>query len=463
MIGLFWALEPVLLGCLLVCRFSDLAAIRPAWVRLLLIFGAGAAGGIGLTSCLFFIFGVLLGSLVAAMVLELALLAWVAFGVYRRPIPVFQSGEDAGRPLLFPVAAGSLLLALALAASTAWNGWAANPHGNWDAWAIWNLRARFLAAHAGVAQRAWSPVLGAITHAEYPLLLSSFVGRCWAFGHSFTTLVPAVTGWIFFQALIALAAGGVAVLRGPTLGVLVALVLASTPSLLHEVPSQYADVPLACYFAGALVLALLRRPVLAGIFAGFAAWTKDEGLLFLAVFLAATAVFRRRDALAAIAGALPAAAIATFFKVALSRGNGYLLSMSVPGAAHRFAIMGRYETVIAAFGRGLLDMAQGWYHPILSLIVLAAALRFARERRREVAFSGAIGATLLLGYFGVYILTPLDLTWQLQTSLDRLLVQVWPVLVLTAFIGLRPPEAAVTVEPVPIQKVSKKAGRKSRR
>jgi hypothetical protein len=108
-------------------------------------------------------------------------------------------------------------------------------------------------------------------------------------------------------------------------------------------------------------------------------------------------------------------------------------------------------------------MAQGWYHPILSLIVLAAALRFARERRREVAFSGAIGATLLLGYFGVYILTPLDLTWQLQTSLDRLLVQVWPVLVLTAFIGLRPPEAAVTVEPVPIQKVSKKAGRKSRR
>jgi hypothetical protein len=58
MIGLVWALEAILLGCLLVWRFSDLPAIRPAWARLLLIFGAGAAGGIGLVSYLFFFFGV---------------------------------------------------------------------------------------------------------------------------------------------------------------------------------------------------------------------------------------------------------------------------------------------------------------------------------------------------------------------------------------------------------------------
>ncbi|MGA2119128.1 MAG: hypothetical protein ABSH56_30800 [Bryobacteraceae bacterium] len=463
MTGLVWALEAVLLGCLLVCRFSDLPAIRPAWARLLLIFGAGAAGGIGLVSYLFFLVGVLLGLPVAAIVLELALLAWAAFEVYRRRVPVVPSGVDSVRPLLFWVAGGSLFLGLALAASAAWTGWDANPQGNWDAWAIWNLRARFLAAPAGLARRAWSPVLGATTHAEYPLLLSSFIGRCWAFGHSFATLVPAATSAIFFLALIALAAGAVAVLRGPTLGLLAALVLVSTPSLLHEIPAQYADVPLACYIAGAIVFALLRRPVLAGIFAGFGAWTKDEGLLFLVVFLAAAAVFRRREALAAIAGALPAAAILTFFKVWLARGNGSLLSTSLPGAGHRIFDIGRYGTVIAAFGRGFLDMAQGWYHPILPLVVLAAALRFDRERRRDAAFSGAIGAALLMGYFGVYVLTQNDLVWQLQTSLDRLLVQIWPVLVLTAMVALRVPEAAVLAEPAPAQKMSKKAARKARR
>jgi hypothetical protein len=68
-----------------------------------------------------------------------------------------------------------------------------------------------------------------------------------------------------------------------------------------------------------------------------------------------------------------------------------------------------------------------------------------------------------MGYFGVYVLTQNDLVWQLQTSLDRLLVQIWPVLVLTAMVALRVPEAAVLAEPAPAQKMSKKAARKARR
>jgi hypothetical protein len=396
---------------------------------------------------------------VAAMALELVVVAWAGYETFRRHLPVFESAGGAGSPLLFPITAGSLLLALGMATAAMWTAWGANPHGDWDAWSIWNLRARFLASDAALAQRAWSPVLGATTHAEYPLLVSSFVGRCWAFGHSFATTVPAATSYVFFLALIALAAGGVAALRGPTLGILMALALVATPPLLHQVPAQYADVPLACYFAGALVFALLDRPVLAGIFAGFAAWTKDEGLLFLVLFLAATAVFKRRAALAAIAGALPAGAMVTYFKTSLSSGNSSLLSTSLPGAAHRILEMGRYGAVIAAFGRELLGMARGWYHPVLPLIVLAVALRLDHERRRDVAFCGAIVAALLLGYFGVYVLAANDLAWLLPTSMGRLLVQVWPALLLTGFVGLRAPESAVIVRPVPRPKVHRKARR----
>jgi hypothetical protein len=457
--SLIWMLEAILLGCLLVCRFTDLPGIRPLWARLFLIFGTGAAGGIGLTSCLFFLVGVLLGAPVAAMAVELALVAWSGYEVFRRRTPVFQPDEGARLPLLFPAAAVILLLAIGLAAMTAWTASEANPQGNWDAWAIWNLRAKFLASGAGLAQRAWSPVLVAATHPEYPLLLSSFVGRCWAFGHSFATSVPAATSFVFFLSLIALAAGGVATLRGPALGFLIALALASTPRLLHEVSAQYADVPLACFFAGALVFALLDRPALAGVFAGFAAWTKDEGLLFLLLFLVATAVFKRRAALAALAGALPIAAIAIFFKTVLSRGNASLLSASLPGAVHRIAIAGRYVKIIAAFGHEALAMAPGWYHPILPLIALAAVLRFDRERRRDAVFCGVILGALLLGYFGIFILTANDLDWQLQTSLSRLLVQVWPALVLTAFIALRAPAATAAIQPAPVPKARKKARR----
>jgi hypothetical protein len=212
---------------------------------------------------------------------------------------------------------------------------------------------------------------------------------------------------------------------------------------LHEVPAQYSDVPLACYCLGALAFALLERPVLAGIFAGFAAWTKNEGTLFLVLLLAAMIVFRRRAVLAAAAGALPAMAIVGFFRLALARGNESVVAASAAGAARRLVELGRFGQIAAGFGHGFLAMAAGWYHPILPLIALAIALRFDRQYRREAAFPGLMVAAWLVSYFGVYLVTPNDLAWQLQTSMYRLLVQIWPSFLLAIFIALRVPQAAV--------------------
>jgi hypothetical protein len=446
--GLVWVAEAILLGCLLINRFVGLSAVRPAWARWLLIFGAGAALGIGLTSVLFFLFSTLLGMWAAALGLEVAALAWAGYEPFRRRAPAPQPANEKRAPLLASIAAIGLLLALAMATGAIAMSWDANPQGDWDAWAIWNLRARFLVSGGALAQRAWSPILGASTHAEYPLLLSSFVARCWAFSHSFSTVVPAATSYVFFLALIALVAGGMAALRGPALGLLAALVLASTPALLHQVPNQYADVPLACYFAGAIVFALLDRPILAGVLAGCAAWTKDEGVLFLFAFLAVTAAWKRRTALATLAGAAPAGALVIIFKTWLARGNAGLLSTSLPGAGKRLADAGRYGATMAAFGREFAHMGVGWYHPILPVIALAMVLRFDRERRRDAAYCGALVGFLLIGNFGVYIVTNNDLAWQLQTSLNRVLLQIWPALVVAAFVGLREPKAAVVVKPV---------------
>jgi hypothetical protein len=456
--GLLWLVEAIVLGCLLAWRFAGLSTIRPAWASAALIFAAGAAGGIGLTSCLFFVGGALLGSPASAMIVELAGLAWLGYDAIRRRAPAAVSDVPVRTPLFIPIAA-VLLVVVGIATAAMATAWDANPQGNWDGWAIWNLRARFLASGAGISQRAWSPILGATTHAEYPLLVSGFVARCWSYSRVFSSMVPAATSYVFFLALLALAAGGIAALRGSALGMLAALALAGTPSLLREVPAQYADVPLACYIAGAVVFALLDRPVLAGLFAGLAAWTKDEGLLFLLLFLAAATVFRPKAALATIAGALPGALLAAGFKALLATGNGSLLSSSIPEAGSRIFDAARYGAVITAYGHEFFAMAAGWYHPILPLIVLAIALRLGRERRREAIFCGVIFAALLAGYFGVYILTRNDLAWQLQTSLGRLFVQVWPPFVLAAFLSLRAPEAAAIVTVPPPTKVRRKAKR----
>ncbi len=453
MTGLFWMAEAVLLGCLLAWRWIELPQVQPAWARTLLRFGAGAAGGMGLASCVFFVIGVLAGSPVAAMVVELALLGWAAYEVFRRraAAPVAAAGT-VRTPLLLALAA---LLAVAIATAAIAAGWQFNPLGNWDAWAIWNLRARFLAACGGLAGRAWSPMLGPITHPDYPMLVSALVARCWAFGHSASTLAPQVASYTFFLALIALVAGGVAALRGPVLGALAALALAASPALVHEVPAQYADVPLACYFAGAVVFALLDQPVIAGILAGCAAWTKDEGALFLLLFAAALLVFRRQVFVKAAAGALPCLALLLVFKLGLARGNASsLMASSLPGAVHRLAEPGRYATILAAFARELAGLGTGWYHPVLPLAAAAVALRFDRARLREAAFAAAVALALLAGYFGVYAITPNALDWQLQTSLGRLLVQVWPLLLIAGFACLRTPQLAAA-PPAPPKKPRK--------
>lgn len=148
MTGLLWVVEAVLLGCLLAWRWIDLSQVQPAWARVLLRFGAGAAGGMGLASCVFFVVGVLAGSDTAAMLVEVALLAWAAFEVFRRlglphghvaPAPASATG-NARTPLLLVAAA---LLAVAIATAAIAAGWQSNPLGNWDAWDLWNLRARF--------------------------------------------------------------------------------------------------------------------------------------------------------------------------------------------------------------------------------------------------------------------------------------------------------------------------------
>ena len=461
MIGLIWALEAVLLGGLLVWRFVDLRAIHPSWARFLLIWGAGAAGGIGLTSCLFFLCGPLLGAPRVAMVLELLAVVWLGYLALRRH-DIRDTAPDRPRsPLFMALAAAALLATLSIALVGFAGGWEANPHGGWDAWAIWNLRARFLAFDPALAHRAWSPELGAVTHPGYPLLVSSCAARCWSFSGSFSPAAPAAVSCVFFLGLIALATGGIAALRSPLLGLLAGLVLAASPSLLHEVPAQYADVPLACYFAGAIIFALLDRPIPAGLFAGLAAWTKDEGLVFLAVFLVAVCLYRRRFALSAIAGALPVAALVACFKLALARGAGSQASTSLPGASHRLADVGRYGMVLSAFLREFVQLGAGWYHPVLPLLALAIGLRFTREHWRKAAFSGGTAAALLLAYFGAYVMTGYDLKWQLDSSLARLLVHVLPLLVLTCFLVLRAPETSAVMETAPAPKPrSRKSNRR---
>ncbi len=460
MIALAWLLFAVALGCALVWRYGRLSDFQPRWAMALLVFGTGSAAGVGLTSSLFFLCRLAVpGVPKLSLIVECAALAWLAYEIRKQGAPAAKGPATPAAQFNVLLIAG-LLLALGISTGAMSDAWDTNPAGNWDAWSIWNLRARFLAAGGALPHRAWSPALQ-LTHPEYPLLLSGFIARCWAYAGSQPDVVPIATSYLFFLAGAAIVIGGMAVWRSRILGLLFGLALLGTPTYLHEAVTQYADIPLACYFAGATMFALLDRPLLAGLFASLAAWTKDEGVMFLAVFLIAVAILRRGQIARVALGAAPVATIVIFFKAALAPSTSVFLGQPLAATLHRIVDPVRLGSILGQFVQEITAMSAGWYHPILPLLVLALALRFDRERRRDALFAAAIPAVMLAGYFGIFLITPNDLTWQLQTSFYRLIDQIWPSFLLAAFVAFNAPESIAVSPPEAQAKERKKTKARS--
>jgi hypothetical protein len=79
-----------------------------------------------------------------------------------------------------------------------------------------------------------------------------------------------------------------------------------------------------------------------------------------------------------------------------------------------------------------------------ALIIPVAFLLLGRHRdaanRTPCALlpAGVIGL-MLAGYYGIYLTTPLELKAHLATSIDRLILQLWPMAVFAIFMHLRTP------------------------
>ena len=460
---LVWAFFAIALGCVLVWSFTPIPSLRPRWAGIMLAAGVGTAGGIGVQSCVYFVCRLIAPPAIwLGIPVEAVLLAWAVWKLVRGHGRQPSAKKDSAPIPSVLVLAGALIGVVGLGVGAISTSWDANPNGDWDAWSIWNLRARYLAAPDGLANRAWSAQLAG-THPEYPLLTSSFIASCWAYGGATTDAVPMATECLFYLALVAIGIGGVAVTRSGSLGILYGMILASTPLLIHESTVQYADVPVACFMLGAALLAMADQPVVAGLFAGFAAWTKDEGLLFLVIFLIAIAIFRRRQLPRTIIGAAAPLALVLFFKLVLARGSASLPARSTHGLMARIADWRRYGFAGGAMLGGLAAMGAAFYHPIYPAVVLAALLRFARGQKRAILFCTLLGAGMLLGYFITYVVSPDDIRWLVGTTVDRLTVQVWPLLLLILFAALRPPEEMVeALVPVAVRAPRGKAARKKR-
>ena len=430
--------------------------------------------GLGIASCTFFLALVLFdGRRVAAVGID-AVVLLVALIVWRR-----SGAAAAASRKPFTPREGVLAVAVLVAAAAAATSFIANtlelPHGRWDAWATWNVRARFLADAGSQWRGAFGPPA---IHGGYPLLVPSTVARLWVYASTNDTIAPATVAAAYAAALVLLLYAALAALRTRTQGLVGALCLLGTPVFLRVVPWQYADVPLAFNLLAAVACFALYdrdpargRPLLlwAGVAMGLAAWTKNEGQMLVVGVVIARGVLmlvqRRVDLRSAgyfVAGLLPPGVIVFYFKTWLSphvpqfRRDRSMLSQLLD--------LGRYEAILRSFG---FELLRGTLWVALGLVIYALLLGRSREQasRRSAASVAAILAFAGLAYFFTYLTARPELGWLLSYSMDRLQLQLWPSALLAVLLYVASPaerEAAAPPSP-PAMTPAPEKGRSRRR
>jgi len=424
----------------------------PAWVRIGLRGSLGAGLGVGLSSCAFVLllwaglhvsWAAVIGNLTVA---ALGGLAWGRWS--RRTAGDSRASHEPGAPqawLWLLRAAGIVTLALVVA------GWAvgteASPHGDWDAFSIWNLRAKFLAGGQPGWRYAVSPEIGGgqlgAAHPDYPLLLSATVAEVWALNGDMDPWAPALLALLFALLTIGVLVGALAWFREETLGWLAALLLASSELFGSQVAAQYADIPLAFYMlaAVAMLVAASREQwapaplMVAGALAALAGWTKNEGIVFLVLVFGWTLIRGGvRAVLKLMAGAAPALLVLATFKLVLAPLTVGLFPATAAEALAKIADPGRWIMIARGYARAVWDLSPWWAHPVLLFALWAWVAGFADRQQRKEGWVLALPAAMLAADFLVYLVTVADLRWHLDTSCNRLWLQVWPTLLFGGFL-----------------------------
>lgn len=465
-------------GALLVLTLAPALAASRAGQLFALFLGGGL--GLGLLSCLHFL-ALLAGVAPWLPLIDLATLAllggiclfrWRSAAAGERPPNTGRDRWSRGQTAL----AGLLSLQALAAAASLLFAFLREPHGRWDAWLIWNMHARFLFRAGERWREAFAAGLD-WSHWDYPLLLPLAIARGWTYQGGEGLAAPALIAFGFTVLTAGLLAAALLLLRGRTEGCLAAMVLLGTPFFLFIGAAQFADVPLAFFFLATLAALTAQsrfpegRPallVLAGLAAGLAAWTKNEGLLFALATTAAlfgTTLLReggkaaRRRTAAFLAGALPVLALVLAFKLTLAPANDIMAGVGIAPLAEKLLDPERYRQIARAFvltglsfTRGVIDVNQVMrFNPgpvgplLLGAYLLLAGIRLPRQERSGLTAAAVTTALMLSGYFAIYVITSQDLSWHLATSLNRLFLQLWPAVILLAFLIARsgdPPGSA---------------------
>lgn len=470
MTALFPFLIPALLGYLTLA-----ALLRPTLIRHKNLFLAAASlpTGFGICSAILFIslwiapsharFISFVTSIAATLTLSVFECLWARQPhASSNPLPgpkiLFRTfflniPRSKGAILKFAVQSASLLIFLAalwaiiqffiLSVST-------NITGGWDARYMWSLKAKFMFRSSIAWQDMFSPTLS-WSHTDYPLLWPGTLAWGWnCLGHESLLWPPLASSFFYISCALILVWYLTAHVSSITGWIAGTFFLVLTPPLFWSI-HQYADVPLTFFItaSGLMLVTALRSGqtrlfVISGLMAGFAAWTKNEGVLFLlwtGILLGGLKILKKHypsvtlSSLKAFLGGvfLPLVWILAF-KLFFGKTGDYIGQerSAQDYLTLVFLKLKNIPMIFQAFWNQMSGFSAWkglWIFSFLACLILPF-------KKRANDFGGLLFALVLLinlGYVLAFLTTPNELKWHLQTALERLLIHTAPLALAFSF------------------------------
>ena len=312
------------------------------------------------------------------------------------------------------------------------------PYGGWDAWQVWNFKAKFLFESTGQWKNMFEPVLWR-SSPHYPLLLPLINVWGWTFCREAVSTVPFITAILFNIATAGLIFGALYELTRSKWSAAAALFPFLNAHYMVLTTAQYCDHVIGFFLCCTMVSFLLamnkdRAPLfgLTGAFLGFLSFAKPEGtvasgLIFL--IFSTLIVFAKRGWKPALWLAGCTAAFFTpslVFKFLLSPGNqtfiNGLTSSVKPSSWLRMQLI---------IGYILIELSQIKWGGLWFVILAGLITHFKRcldKQYLAITIFIAAYAGIIIAYY--WVNTYFEITWWVSVTFGRILISLIPLFIL---------------------------------
>ena len=320
-----------------------------------------------------------------------------------------------------------------------------NPMGSWDGFRIWNIKALFLSTNLP----SWQDVFSLphfMSHNDYPLMLPSLTARLWNYTGGENYAVNITIAMFFTFGLVYLLFQALEYFKSAKIAVVVTSVFMILDIFLVNGAAQCADIPLAYMFLSSIVCLFLyfRKEkfsyiLLSEIFAALGAWTKNEGMMFFLIWLAVILGWMLYKKMYKKAGltlltAVVSVCFIAWFKYLAHTPNDLVAGFFILKTYHFAFDWSRYAIILKTF----VSMAFIRFLLVFALALLCIkGFRIKQINKTPFMLSCAILLLCTAGYFGVYLFSPHDITWLVQNSMDRIILQILPVFLCLFAVNLR--------------------------